>query len=116
MSENDIVGQEQGADRADRAEGFREAVATMPVAGGAMARERQLAILGLVLLLAGPAIAVYAYTLSNATTIPTQQRDAIVVALLGVTVSLLGLALYLRHSLGGILRLWLARAVAEREQ
>ena len=101
---------------ADRADGFRQAVAEMPVAGGAMARERQLARLGMVLLIAGPVIGVCAYFLSNSTTNALQQRDAIVVGLLAVTVSLLGLGLYLRHSLGGILRLWLARAVAEREQ
>jgi hypothetical protein len=109
MNENDSAG-------VDRAEGFRDAVADMPVHGGAMARERQLAALGMVLLVAGPVIAGLAYFLSNGTTNSLQQRDAIVVGLLGVTVSLLGLGLYLRHSLGGILRLWLARAVADREQ
>ena len=109
MNENDNAA-------VDRADGFREAVADMPVHGGAMARERQLAALGMVLMVAGPVIAVLAYFLSHGTTNPLQQRDAIVVGLLAVTVSILGLGLYLRHSLGGILRLWLARAVAEREQ
>jgi hypothetical protein len=109
MNENDNAA-------VDRAEGFRDAVAEMPVAGGAMARERQLAALGMVLLVAGPIIGLVAYLLSSGTTNALQQRDAIVVGLLAITVSILGLGLYLRHSLGGILRLWLARAVAEREQ
>lgn len=100
----------------DRAEDFREAVAAMPVAGGTMARERQLARLGLLLLLAGPAIAVYAYFFSFGSDLAAEQRDAIVLAGVAVTVSILGLALYLRYSLGGVLRLWLARAVAERER
>jgi hypothetical protein len=100
----------------DRAEAFREGVAAMPVRGGTVARERSMARLGGALLVAGPLIAVLAYLLSHGTDNPLQQRDAIVVALLGVTVSLAGLALFLRYSLGGILRLWLARAVAERER
>ena len=108
MNENDDAA-------VDRADGFRQAVAAMPVAGGTIARERQLAALGMVLLVAGPVIAVIAYFLAHGTTNALAQRDAIVVALIGVTVSLLGLGLYLRHSLGGILRLWLARAVADRE-
>lgn len=109
MTENDNT-------EGDRGDGFRDAVAAMPVAGGTMARERQLATLGMVLLVVGPLVGVLAYFLSHGTTNALQQRDAIVVALLGVSVSVLGLALFLRYSLGGILRIWLARAVAERER
>ena len=99
----------------DRAGSFRQDVAAMPIQTGIVARERSLARLGGALLVAGPLIAVLAYLLSHGTTNALQQRDAIVVGLLAVTVSLAGLALFLRYSLGGILRLWLARAVAERE-
>ena len=88
----------------------------MPVRGGTVAREKALARLGAVLLVAGPVLGVIAYLLSSGTTNPLQQRDAIVIALIGVSVSIAGLALFLRYSLGGILRLWLARAVAERER
>ena len=99
----------------DRAEDFREAVGAMPIRGGTVARERALARLGVVLLVAGPVVGIIAYFLSHGTTNALQQRDAIVLGLIGVTVSIAGLALFLRYSLGGILRLWLARAVAERE-
>ena len=101
---------------ADRAEAFREGVAAMPVRSGVVARERSLARLGGVLLALGPVLGVVAYLLSHGTTNPLQQRDAIVVALIGVSVSVTGLALFLRFSLGGVLRLWLARAVAEKER
>lgn len=99
----------------DRAGAFRDEVAAMPIRGGTVARERSMARLGAALLAAGPVLALVAYLLSHGTTNPLEQRDAIVVGLLAVTVSLAGLALFLRYSLGGILRLWLARAVAERE-
>ena len=107
--------QTQPSTDADRAETFRASVADMPVRSGTVARERSLARLGAALLVLGPVIAGLAYLLSHGTTNALQQRDAIVVACLGVTVSLAGVALFLRYSLGGILRLWLARAVADRE-
>ena len=100
----------------DPAEDFRDGVAAMPIRGGTMARERSLARLGAALLIAGPVLAIIAYFLSHGTTNPLAQRDAMVVAMIGVTVSVAGLALFLRYSLGAVLRLWLARAVAEREQ
>jgi hypothetical protein len=87
----------------------------MPVRGGTVARERALTRLGVVLLVAGPVLGLVAYALSHGTTNALGQRDAIVLALVGVSVSVVGLAVFLRYSLGGILRLWLARAVAERE-
>ena len=99
-----------------RAADFRAGVADMPVRGGTVARERALARLGGLLLVAGPVLGLIGYLLSHGTTNPLAQRDAIVVALIGVSVSVAGLALFLRFSLGGILRLWLARAVAERER
>jgi len=45
-----------------------------------------------------------------------QQRDAIVVALSGVSIAVVGGAVFLRYSLGALLRLWLARQVLDREQ
>jgi hypothetical protein len=105
-----------GGDGSSRAAEFRAGVADMPVRGGTVAREKALARLGAVLLVAGPVLGLVAYLLSHGTTNPLEQRDAIVVALVGVSVSVSGLALYLRFSLGAILRLWLARAIAERDR
>jgi hypothetical protein len=95
---------------------FEANIAAMPVRGGTVARERALTRLGVVLLLAGPLLGLAAYSLSHGTTNALEQRDAIVLALVGVSVSVVGLAVFLRYSLGGILRLWLARVVAERER
>lgn len=104
------------ADRAgDREAAFREDVAAMKVRGGTVARERVLARVGMALLVAGVVLGGVAYLLSSGTSDPLEQRDAIVVALLGVSVSVLGLGLFLRYSLGGLLRLWLARLVLDKE-
>ncbi len=99
----------------DREEAFRAEVAAMRVKGGTVGRERTLARAGAALLAAGVAIGVVAYVLSHGTTNALEQRDALVVALIGVSVSIAGLALFLRYSLGALLRLWLARLVLDRE-
>lgn len=103
-------------DQGDREAAFRADVAAMRVRGGTVARERTMARLGGVLLVVGVALGVVAYVQSHGTTNPLAQRDAIVLALIGVSVSLLGLALFLRYSLGALLRLWLARLVLDRER
>lgn len=103
----------QASATADR---FRASVAEMPVRSGAVARERTLARVGVALMVLGVAVGIYGYALSTGSTNPLQQRDSIVVALIGVAVTMAGSAVFLRYSLGAVLRLWLARAVAEREQ
>ena len=99
----------------DRTEAFRQEIGRVRVPGSTVARERMFARLGELLLVLGIVLGIVAYVLSTGTDIDAQQRDSIVLALIGVTVSIAGLALYLRYSLGALLRLWLARLVAERE-
>lgn len=103
-------------DASDREAAFRAEVASLRVPGGTVARDRTLARLGAALLAAGVVIGIVAYVLSHGTTSPLEQRDALVVALIGVSVSIAGLALFLRYSLGALLRLWLARLVLDRER
>jgi len=112
-----VAEQETGTDAvADREAAFRADVAAMKVRGGTVARERTFARIGEVLLAAGIVLGIVAYAMSYGTTDPLQQRDSLVLAVLGVSVSIAGLALYLRYSLGALLRLWLARLVLDRER
>jgi uncharacterized membrane protein YidH (DUF202 family) len=99
----------------DREAAFRAEVAGMKIRSGTVARERTFARLGAALLAVGIVLGVVAYAQSHGTNEPLQQRDAIVLGLIGVTVSIAGLALFLRYSLGALLRLWLARLVLDRE-
>ena len=110
-----MVAVEAVTDVNEREAEFRAGVAALKVRGGTVARERLLARVGAVLLLAGVVLGVVAYTQSHDTTNPLAQRDAIVLALIGVSVSVAGLAMFLRYSLGALLRLWLARLVLDRE-
>lgn len=64
---------------------------------------------GIALMIAGPVVALLAYFMSHGTTDPLAQRDAIVLALLGIALAVVGAALFLRYSLTNFLRFWLAR-------
>jgi len=110
-----VVMAEDRVARADREEAFRAEVAAMKVRGGTVARERLLARLGGAMLVVGVALGGLAYLLSSGTDNPLQQRDAIVVALSGVAIAVAGGAVFIRYSLGALLRLWLARQLLDRE-
>ena len=101
-------------ERSERIEQFKTEIAEMGVRDPAVARDRLLLRGSVVLLVAGPVLAVIAYFMSHGTENPLQQRDAIVVALLGVTLSLAGGALFTRYALASFLRFWLARLCWEQ--
>jgi len=101
-------------DSSTRVEEFRAEIAEMKLRDPSSARDRQLLILGVVLLVAGVVVTVIAYFVSHGTTNPLTQRDAIIVALAGVAVTIAGGALFLRYSLASFLRFWLARLIYEQ--
>jgi hypothetical protein len=102
-------------ERSERVEQFKAEIAEMGVKDPAVARDRLLLRLSVVLLAAGPVLGVIAYFLSHGTENPLQQRDAIVLALIGVAVSVSGGALFVRYALASFMRFWLARLCWEQE-
>ena len=98
-----------------RVEEFKAEIADMRLRDPATARDRQLLRLGAVLLVVGVVLTVIAYFMSHGTTNPLSQRDAIILALAGVAVSIVGGALFLRYSLANFLRFWLARLIYEQQ-
>lgn len=99
----------------DRVTEFKAEVAEMRLADPAASRDRLLMKAAVALLVVGPLLGVLGYVLSHGTINPLQQRDAIVVALIGVSVSVVGGALYLRYALAAFLRFWLARLTYEQK-
>jgi hypothetical protein len=98
-----------------RVEEFKAEIAEMRLRDPATGRDRQLLRLGGALLAVGVVLTVVAYFMSHGTTNPLTQRDAIILALAGVTVSIAGGALFLRYSLATFLRFWLARLIYEQQ-
>jgi hypothetical protein len=99
----------------DRAERFKAEVADMKLRDPATGLDRLLARLGVVGLAAGVVMGVVAYFMSHGTTNPLQQRDAIVLGLLAVTLALVGGSLWVKAALAGFLRFWIARLCYEQE-
>jgi hypothetical protein len=99
----------------ERVEQFKTEIAEMNLRDPSTARDRQLLWLGIILLVVGIVVGIYAYTLSHGTNDALQQRDAIVVGLVAVCVSIAGGALFVRYSLAQFLRFWIARVTYEQQ-
>lgn len=97
-----------------RLDQFKADIAEMRIKDPAAGRDTLLVRLGALLTLAGVVITVVAYLGSHTSTNPLDQRDDIVAALAGVAVTIAGSALFLRYSLAGFLRFWLARLIYEQ--
>jgi hypothetical protein len=65
--------------------------------------------LGIVGMAVGLVLGISAYFMSHNTTNPLEQGDAITLGLAGIATSVVGAALFLRYSLTGFLRYWMAR-------
>ena len=102
-------------ERSERVEQFKAEIADMGVKDPAVARDRLLLRAAVALLVLGPVLGVIAYFLSHGTQNPLQQRDAIVLALIGVACAVSGAALFIRYALASFMRFWLARLCWEQQ-
>ena len=93
----------------DRVEQFSAEIADMALPGTASGRDRALLWVGAALMIVAVVMVIVAYFIGHSTTNPLQQRDAIVSALIGLTLAVVGAALFVRYSLAQFLRFWMAR-------
>jgi hypothetical protein len=100
----------------DRIEQFKADIAELHITDPSASRDSLSTRLGVAGMAIGVLIGVYAYTLSYGASADNaaQQRDAIVLALLGVSVAVGGAGLYLKGALATFLRFWLVRDLHER--
>jgi len=92
-----------------RADRFVREIAELKIADPAAGRPRVWQRLGAALMVAGLALGVTAYLVSHRTSSPLVQGDAVTIGLGAVTASVTGGALFVRYSLSGFLRFWMAR-------
>jgi magnesium-transporting ATPase (P-type) len=98
-----------------RVEQFTAEIGEMKLPDTASSRDRALLRVGVALMGVGVVMGVIAYVIGHGTTNPLQQRDAIVIAVIGLTVAVVGAALFLRYSIAQFLRFWLARLSWENQ-
>ena len=99
----------------ERVDQFKQDIAAMQVKDPAAGRDRLFSRGGLTLMIIGVVVTIAGYAQSHSTTNALGQRDAIIVGLIGVAVSVIGSAFFLRGSIAGFLRFWLARLIYEQK-
>ncbi|HEX7096579.1 MAG TPA: hypothetical protein VF183_11895 [Acidimicrobiales bacterium] len=95
-----------------RLQEFQAEVSQLKVTGGRANPERTGKIIGGLAMLAGIVIALIAYFYSYNGN-PAEQRDAIVLAVLGLSIAVVGTGLYVVFSLTRYFRYWLVRLIYE---
>ena len=98
----------------DRVEQFEADLAELRIVDPSASRDQLVLRLGIAGMAVGAVLPIVAYALSHGTTNPLEQRDALILALLGVASAVIGAALFLKGSLSGFLRFWLVRDLHER--
>jgi hypothetical protein len=98
--------QTTSAARADR---FVRELAELKIPDPASRRTGLWLRLGIALMVIGLVLGISAYFMSHNTSDALVQRDAITLGLGGVAAAVVGSALFLRYSLTGFLRYWMAR-------
>jgi hypothetical protein len=99
-----------------RADRFARELAELKIPDPAAGRSGLWLKLGAGLMTAGPILAVVAYFVSHNTSDALVQRDAIVLALIGIALGTVGSAVFLRYSITGFLRFWMARQAYDLAQ
>ncbi|MEE2033253.1 hypothetical protein [Rhodococcus chondri] len=92
-----------------RADRFTRELAELKIPDPSTGRSGLWLRLGIALMVLGPVLGVVAYFMSHNTSDALVQRDALVLAVAGVSVGIVGAAVFLRYSLTGFLRFWMAR-------
>ncbi|KOU58900.1 hypothetical protein ADK57_34895 [Streptomyces sp. MMG1533] len=92
-----------------RADRFVRDLAALKIPDPAAARAGLWLRLGGTLMVLGLVLALSAYLVSHNTQNPLDQRDGLALGLGGIAASVVGGALFLRYSLTGFLRFWMAR-------
>jgi hypothetical protein len=92
-----------------RADRFVRELAELKVPDPSAGRPRLWQRLGVALMVLAVVLGVTAFLVSHRTTSPLVQGDAVTIGLGAITSGVVGSALFLRYSLTGFLRFWMAR-------
>ena len=97
----------------NRIEQFKSDVNEMNLKTGNAGREKALQTIGLLLMIAGIVVAFLAYVSAGNQSADIEVTTLICLAIAGLTLSIAGAAMFLRYSIGSMLRMWLLRQLYE---
>ena len=97
-----------------RTEAFKEEVKGLKIKDPNAGRDAMLLKLGVVIMVVGVIVAIVSYFVSHGTTQILEQNDAQTIGMIGIAVTILGAAMFLRYSLAAFMRFWLARLLFEQ--
>ncbi len=100
---------------AGRREQFEDEIAAVRIRTGKAEAEQRWTILGLVGLIGGIVLTIAAYVGSGGQSDTRDVISSVILALVGVSVTIAGAALFLRYSLARFLRFWLLRLIYEQQ-
>ena len=99
----------------ERRQQFEADIAKVRIKTGGAAGEPRLIALGAVLMVAGAVVALVAFIVSGSQSDTRDVLSSVILAVFGLSLGVIGLALFLRYSLGRFLRFWLLRLVYEQQ-
>jgi hypothetical protein len=99
----------------ERRKQFEADIAQVRVKTGGSANEPRLVALGAMLMVVGAAVALVAFIVSGSQADTRDVLSSVIIAVFGLTLSVVGAAVFLRYSLGRFLRFWLLRLVYEQQ-
>lgn len=109
---------EQPTELADDAEArldaFREQLQHVRVPGSRPERDRLVSSIAVAAMVVAVALGVIAYLLSRGASNQLEQNDAVVLALLGVTLAVVGVGVFVKKGVERLLRFWIARITFEQ--
>ena len=97
----------------DRAEEFKSEIQRMRLKTGKAGGEKKLQALAIIFMLAGVALTIIGYFSSTNTSNALDQNELLILALVGLAVTVVGAAMFLRYSVASFLRFWLLRLIHE---
>jgi hypothetical protein len=121
MSTTETPGSANVSSNSDRVARFKAEVQEMRVGDPKASRDRMFGIVGAILMVLGIVITVAAYFMSHGADFafnsegPATQRDAITIGLMGLTIAVVGAAVFLRYTLAQFFRFWMARLIYEQQ-
>jgi len=98
----------------ERIAAFSEQLKSMRVPGARPQGDRVLSMIAVVAMVVGVVMGVVAYFMSHGTTNELEQNDAIVLAILAATITIVGVGLFVKKGVERLLRFWIARVTFEQ--